>query len=330
MAESFTWRNLLAQIISKPHERYQLAHKLNVHPLTLTRWSTGVSVPRLEALHRLVAALPAYEEQLRLLVMQEIPQFSSGNAVLVQQMAEHIPSSLYSEIFSLRATTSPEFRCWAITERLLSVLLEQLDAQQVGVMALLALCTPPVAEKPVRSLHIFTGQVLPQRWGQKLQQINPFLFGVESLSGYAIQTNRMQSLYNRETSDLPGVRVIGMKSAIACPIRSFSRIAGCLYVGSQQVDYFLAPQLQLIDAYVELASLALDEHDFYEPERISLALFPPGEEQTPLVQAVQYQMTHQAGGRPDFPVPQTPRQVELEFWQRVERQILDGGESKRS
>ncbi|HEY5001617.1 MAG TPA: hypothetical protein VII61_00595, partial [Ktedonobacteraceae bacterium] len=71
MAESFTWRNLLAQIISEPYERHQLAHKLNVHPLTLTRWSTGVSVPRLEALHRLVAALPAYEEQLSLLVAQE-------------------------------------------------------------------------------------------------------------------------------------------------------------------------------------------------------------------------------------------------------------------
>ena len=330
MAESFTWRNLLAQIISKPHERHQLAHKLNVHPLTLTRWSTGVSVPRLEALHRLVAALPAYEEQLALLVMQEVPQFSLSNAALAQQMAEHIPSSLYAEIFSLRATTSPEFRCLAITERLLSALLEQLDAQQVGVMALLALCTPPIAEKPVRSLHIFTGQVLPRRWGQKLQQIYPFLFGVESLSGYAIQTNRVQSLYNREMSDLPGVRFIDMKSAIACPIRSFSRVAGCLYVGSQQVDYFLAPQLQLIDAYVELAALALNEHDFYEPERISLALFPPGEEQTSLVQAVQYEMTHQSGGRANFPTPQTPRQVELEFWQRVERQILDGGKSKRS
>jgi hypothetical protein len=326
MAESFTWRNLLAQIISEPHERHQLAHELNVHPLTLTRWSTGVSVPRLEALHRLVAALPAYEEQLSLLVMQEIPQFSPSNAAFAQQIAEHIPSSLYAEIFALRATTPSEFRCWAITERLFSALLEQLDAQQVGVMAVLALCTPPSIEKSVRSLHIFTGQVLPRRWEQKLQQIYPFLFGVESLSGYAIQTNRMQSLYNWEVSDLPSVHVIGMKSAVACPIRSFSRVAGCLYVGSQQVDYFLSPQLQLIGAYVELAALALDEQDFYEPEHISLALFPSGQEQTPLVQGVQYQMTHQSGGRADFPTPQTPRQVELAFWQRVERRILDGEE----
>ena len=323
MAESFTWRNLLAQIISEPHERHQLAHKLNVHPLTLTRWSTGVSVPRLEALHRLITALPAYEEQLNFLVMQEIPQFSPNNAVFAQQMAEHIPSSLYSEIFALRASTPAQFRPWTITDRLLSALLEQLDAQHVGVMVVLALCTPPSAENPVRSLHIFAGQVLPRRWEQKLQQIYPFLFGVESLSGYAIQTNRMQSMYNWEESDLPSVHVIGMKSAVACPIRSFSRVAGCLYVGSQQVDYFLAPQLQLIEAYVELAALALDEQDFYESERISLALFPPEQEQAPMVQAVQYQMTHQSGGRPDFPTPQTPRQIELEFWQRVERRILD-------
>lgn len=326
MAESLTWRNLLAQIISEPHERHQLASKLNVHPLTLTRWSNGVSVPRLETLHRLVIALPDYEEQLSALVTQEIPQFSPNNAMLAQQMAEHIPSSLYAEIFSLRATSSPELRCWVITERVLSVLLEQLDAQQVGVLALLALCTPPSTGKPVRSLHIFTGQVLPYRWEQKLHHIYPFLFGVESLSGYAIQTNHIQSLYNQEMSDLPGVRVVGMKSAVACPIRSFSRIAGCLYIGSQQVDYFLAPQLKLIDAYVELAALALDENDFYEPEHISLALFPSSEEQVPLVQAVQYQMTHQCDGRPTFPTPQTPRQVELEFWQRVERHILDDGE----
>ncbi len=239
-------------------------------------------------------------------------------------MAASIPSSLYTEILSLRATSSPLHRCRIISERLLSGLLEQLDAQQVGVMALLELCTPPSAGKPIRSLHIFVGRVLPRSWEQKLQQAYPYLFGAEALAGYAIQTNRLQSLYNREMSDLPALSVIDMKSAVACPIRSFSRIAGCLYIASKQVDYFLTPQLQLIDAYAQLVTLALDDHHFYELDRIALSLFPSGQEQAPLVRAVQYQMAHKSGGRPNFPAPLTPQQIEQWFWQLVEQQLLDG------
>ncbi len=74
MAKSFTWRDLLAEIIADPSERHQLAAMLNVHPLTLTRWSTGISMPRFESLHRLIEALPAYKERLHSLLVQEIPE----------------------------------------------------------------------------------------------------------------------------------------------------------------------------------------------------------------------------------------------------------------
>jgi hypothetical protein len=322
VVESFTWRNLLAQIIADPSERHRLADKLNINSLTLTRWSSGASTPRLESLHRLVVALPAYEERLRALIMQDVPEFARIDAVFAQTLAEHISPVLYSEILSLWATASPLHRGRKITERLLSALLEQLDEQPVGIIAVIALFTPPLPGKPVRSLHVFMSQVMPHAWKQVVNDMSPYLVGSESLTGYAIQTNRLQSLY---TSDLRGISHMrsSLLSAVACPIRAFSRLAGCLYIASKQVDYFLTPQINLIEAYAQLATLALDEHDFFEYEDIALSFLPLREVQAPLMEAVFYQMVHH-DGRPDFGKPLTPRQLELELWQLLEQQILDG------
>jgi transcriptional regulator with XRE-family HTH domain len=330
MAKSFTWRDLLAEIISNASERHQLATRLNVNPLTLTRWSKGVSMPRLESLYRLMEALPAYRERLRSLVAQEIPEFGRTYAAIAQKIAEHIPSSLYTEILSLWATSLPQHRSRIISERLLSGLLEQLDPQQVGTMAAIALFTPPLVDKPVRSLHIFKGQVTPRSWEQKLYSTYPYLFGAESLTGYSMQANRLQSLHTSAKSNLPIMRVVGVKGAVACPIRSFSRVAGSLYVATKQVDYFLPPQLRLIDAYAQLAILVLDDHDFYEFDRIALSLFPAGQEQVLFARAVQYRMTHESKGSPAFSQYLMPRQIEDRFWQLLEQQLLDQEEGDAS
>src|SRR5438552_6069167 len=238
MTESFTWRDLLAKIISDPVERHRLADKLNVNPLTLTRWSSGTSMPRLESLHRMMLLLPEYEQQLRALIIQELPEFVRIDTLFAQKLADHISSALYHEIISLWATTSSLHRCRIITERLLAALLEQLDAQQARVVAMIALFTPPLPGKPVRSLHIFMGQMLPLTWRQEWHDRHPYLFGVESLTGYAIQTNCLQTLYNWDLHNVLHARSGGMQSAVACPMRAFSRLSGCLYVGSKQVDYF--------------------------------------------------------------------------------------------
>lgn len=324
MTESFTWRDLLAKIIADPVERHRLADKLNVNPLTLTRWSSGTSMPRLESLHRLVQLVPEYEEQLRALIIQELPEFVRIDALFTQKLTEHISSALYREIISLWATISSPYRCRIITERLLAALLEQLDALQVGVVAMVALFTPPLPEKPVRSLHIFMGQMLPLTWQQEWQDCYPYLFGGESLTGYAIQTNRLQTLSNSDLQNVVHERSTAMQSAVACPMRAFSRLSGCLYVGSKQVDYFLAPKIRLIEAYAQLATLALDDCDFYEHEDISLSLFPDQQVQIPLVESVIYRMARY-GGRMDCTGPNhlTPHQLELRFWQQLEQQVLD-------
>jgi len=323
MARSFTWRDLLAEIIADPSERYQLATRLNVHPLTLTRWSTGISTPRLESLYHLIEVLPAYEGQLRSLIIQEIPEFERMDTSIAQRMAEHISSAFYMEILALCATASQPHRGRIISERLLSSLLEQLDPLQIGTMVKIVLFTPPLVGKPVRSLHIFMRRVIPAVWEQELHATYPYLFGAESLTGYSVQTNHSLSLYTPVMRDWPIMRIAEVKRVVSCPIRSFSRIAGCLCVISKQVGHFLPSQIHLIDAYAQLAALAFDEDDFYEFERISLSLFPPGQEQAPFARAVQQQMLHQNDAGPDFPYPHTPQQIERHFWQLVEQRFLD-------
>ncbi len=58
MSEPTSWRDLLKDIISDPVVREQLAHATGVHPVTLTRWSSGEVKPRVRAINQLLHALP--------------------------------------------------------------------------------------------------------------------------------------------------------------------------------------------------------------------------------------------------------------------------------
>jgi len=110
----------------------------------------------------------------------------------------------------------------------------------------------------------------------RTNQITPLFLGAESLSGYAVTTARPAICQNLRTNPafLP-VRVEAYEeSAAAYPLLQGERVGGCLLVAAAQIDFFTPPRLQLVNAYADLATLALRDDQFYEKQAIQLRSMP--------------------------------------------------------
>src|SRR5579885_372452 len=147
-----TWRELLATIIAEPQEKQRIASELGIHQITLVRWTTGDGRPRPQLLQKLLASLPAYREQLSLLIAEEFPDFSKSiNAGEAE--TNEIPSAFYSRVFRTIADLSPTLHFWTVCDLILRQLLEQLDPHRLGMFAILAQCMPPSSDGPGRGIY---------------------------------------------------------------------------------------------------------------------------------------------------------------------------------
>src|SRR5260370_14188509 len=108
------------------------------------------------------------------------------------------------------------------------------------------------------------------RW--RTDKVTQLFLGAGSVSGYAVTTARPALCQNLRTNPafLP-VRVEAYEeSAIAYPLLQGERVGGCLLVASAHIDFFTPLRLQLVNAYADLAVLALRDDHFYEQQPILL------------------------------------------------------------
>src|SRR5215469_6113387 len=122
-----TWRALLGMVIKDPQEKQRLANELKVGQITLSRWVTNETTPRLHNLRQLVKALPEYRALLLPLLTSEFEEFSSTIEVK-EETAEEIPSTFYANVFQANAELTPSVRSWLIRDIILQQALEQLDS----------------------------------------------------------------------------------------------------------------------------------------------------------------------------------------------------------
>ncbi len=276
MAQVQTWRELLGTLIRFPDEKQRLAVELGVNPITLKRWVTGQSNPRKENIVQLLQAAPEHAEQFRLLLADEFKEATFTTAEQAEEQKGEIPVSIYTQIFMANAISSPYQKAWVVCDLLLSSLQRQLGDLQSGVIIMLLRCTPPVPGREVRTLYGSLVRVTSYSWGKVLERTPAYLVGAESLSGYAVLTNRALSLSAIDAGLLPALPVKGGSSALACPIRQTGKIAGCLYVCSMQSlsDDLLETKRVLIEAYANALALSFEPHEFYAQQQIALHVMP--------------------------------------------------------
>lgn len=280
-----TWRILLGKLIVDPRERQRVASMLGINPITLIRWTTGKSNPRSDSLRQLLRVFPEYRQQFIELIQVEIPDFFNEERV-TEEPASEIPSAFYSSVLRAYTNSLPNLRP-SIRIIILQQLLTHLDPSYQGLAVSLCLCVPPEAGQSVRSLREVLGRANPP-WHSHLENRTQFL-GIESLPGSAVSDGRPIVVPNQSAKGVlfPTHVVEWEESAIAYPIFSANRIAGCLYLSSTLKNFFTEARQELVRGYIDLLVLTFEPHEFYTPAELELGMMPPYKLQQPYLKQFQ-------------------------------------------
>ena len=321
MPEAPSWREVLSKIISSPAERDRIANEIGVRSITLTRWSTGESTPRLQNLRQLLNALPKQQRDQLLEVLEELP--SDFLVPLIDATSSEISYKFIMEVLDSRATMSDTLRFWTISRLVLQQALRQLDPERQGMAITVVRCMPPGTDGKIHSLRESLGQGSPP-WEGDLEQKAMFL-GAESLAGYVVATCRPEAVQDlmKDKTFLPAYQTEHEVSAAAHPIMYAGRVAGCLLLSCTQPNYFLSQaRLSLIHDYASLLALAFDPEEFYKPECIEFRVMPPLEKQHPYFASFRQRVLKLIGESVAAGRPLTNIQAEQLVWQELENILL--------
>jgi hypothetical protein len=322
--EPQSWRDLLSSIIDDPQEKQHILDELAISSITLTRWVSGETEPRVQNIRHLLAILPRYREPLLRLLNAE-KWFSQAAAMMPEPTSRDIAPDFYAHILFARAGMTDCARNWFLCQLILQQALQQLDYELLGMAVWLVRCMPPSGpHKKVRSLRETLGfGTLP--WSQNLEQKALFL-GAESLAGNVVTLCRPGIIQNldEEHSLIPSTQTDFEKSAAIYPILFAGRIAGVLMVSSTQPNFFLSSSItNLVQQYADLLALAFEPEEFFAPSQIVLGIMPPHEEQKRYFAPFRQLVADTMRGVNSQYGPLDPIEADLRVWQRLEEDLLN-------
>ena len=276
--KTYSWRVLLGKIINDPQERQRIAFQIGANHVTLTRWATNKSSPRVESLHRLLQALPRYRHQLLALIPEEFPDFFE-ESVAESEVVPEIPSAFYERVLQAYTATPQYMRSSSVRVTIIQQLLGHLDPMGRGIAVSISVCMPPDKNGYIRSLREDVGRGVGP-WHTHLKN-RPTFLGIESPQGYALAEGHLIVIHSREEKmeRFPNHVVESEESAVACPILMADRVSGSVYISSPQPDYFQQPLQNLVESYTNLLVLSFEQESFYKLGQIALGMMPAYEVQ---------------------------------------------------
>ncbi len=321
MAEEENWRELLKSLISDPRQRQHLADIAGINPVTLLRWAAGKSKPRWENLQPILEAYPRYRRQFIASLAAEYPQFfieDQGS----EKPALEIPSAFYSRVLKAYTSLPVQMRMSSICTLILNDIIDQLDTQQMGLVAIVVQCTPPTSGQKIRSLRTTLGRGTAP-WPRQTEQDTLFL-GAESQAGYTVISGHPVVIHSahEKLRMFPTQHVFYEESAFTTPLMLAHRSAGCLYVASTQADYFTPQRQNLVQQYAELLVIVFDEAMLFDLNCIEPGLMPSYERQKPLLYHFQQRVYDCLVQAMRNQQPLTRIQAEAIVWSNIEEELL--------
>lgn len=286
MQEPQNWRELLGKIIRDPQDRQRIATELGISVVTLNRWISGESRPRLQNMRLLLDSLPEYRQSLLELLPQEFGN-AFTEAVVTESADRDIPSVFYARVMNAHCMLPPILHFSSVCDVILQQALKQLDPNRLGMEITVVQCMPPGDDGKIRSVREGLGRGTAP-WNRELEERTSFL-GAESLAGYVISTGRALAIQSRTEGEhlFPVQWVESEESAMAYPIILANQIAGCMLVSSSQEHFFVSEgRRKLIQHYAELLVIAFEPEQFYDLDQITLGRMPSYEEQEKRLKAV--------------------------------------------
>lgn len=286
--DSPDWRTIFAEIIVGAQAKRFFSSHIGVSPITLARWSSGESQPRLDNIRQLLPLL-SREQRNAILpsLIKEYPNLAnqSDESDPLEVRQAQIPSAFYESILDAYTSSPLSQRFWTISNLVLQQALGQLDPDGTGLNLTIVQCIPPAPDGQVRSLIEVEGRGTPP-WERVFKKQILFL-GIETLAGFAVTKGHSCVSQRYEKRD-PAQWLDWEQSAMAVPITHHEvGIAGCLLVSSVLPEYFLSFRKRLIERYAKLLVLAFRPEDFYPINDINLAVMPSYEVQRSITASFQ-------------------------------------------
>ncbi|HEY7419149.1 MAG TPA: GAF domain-containing protein [Ktedonobacteraceae bacterium] len=270
-----SWRELLSALTSAPEERRRIARSLNVGEVTLRRWVQGKTTPRHWQLRPLLALFPQYREQFVALILQELPDFSAVELESTQPSTQllaqaYIPVDVYENVLSMRESAPPKHLFWSISSIVLRAALEQLDETHMGLGIWIYQCQESQSGEVI-GLRA-RAQMGSPPWGRNLDPLH--LVGSESLSGYAVATQRLSVCQNVRNAVVPVRPEEYVESCAACPLQLREQLAGCIVFASTTPNFFSPQKVALIEHYARLCTLAFLDSEYWPYGKVQLREMP--------------------------------------------------------
>ena len=316
------WREILGTMIRDAHNRQQLAERLKINPVTLTRWAAGTSKPRPDKLRSLLGMLSVQDRERAMLSLTQdyAPHaFQEDTDTYIYE----IHPEFYHRVLSTYATLPSSLREWSLNLLIIQQILSHLDPRQQGMAVFLAYCTLPSPGQPVRSLRKVLGRGTAP-WHYADEHSTQF-FGAESLVGQAVLRGHPLTVQSHEEAAwlLSEHSPSQAESICVFPLLRANQAAGSLCLMSTQPHFFLQAHLDLLQKYVNLLVTISEHESFFQLEKIILGVIPPLEQQLPLLQSAQprvMQRLLEASRRYHF---LTKQQAENMIWQEIEEELLN-------
>jgi len=318
MGEPQTWQALLGIIVDDPQERLRIARAIGVNQITLARWATGISSPRLRSLRLLLDVLPDRRERFIQLLLEEYPDLLHADLQEEEELLQ-IPSSFYARVLETYTSYPSNLRGSLLGSVILQQMLEQFDPQRTGLGIFIAKCMPPSAGK-VRSVRTIVA--LGSGIWKKIED-GVMFHGIESQVGHAAQELRpilTQSREERENWYPPPIS--DAQSVAAFPIRLADSVAGGISLLSVLPQFFSTEKLDLLRTYAEMLVLIFEQDEFYASSQIELGVMPAFEIQQTILTSFQQRVKQRIleATRKQQLLPHL--QAEMEVWQELEHTIL--------
>ncbi len=318
MGEPQTWQAFLGVIVDDPQERLRIARAIGVNQITLARWATGISSPRLRSLRLLLDVLPEQRERFIELLAKDYPDLLQGDRQGEEELLQ-IPSNFYARVLETYTSYPSILRGSLLGSVILQQMLAQLDPQQVGLGIFIAKCMPPSSEK-VRS----TRTIVARGSGiwRKIEE-RVLFHGIKSQIGHAIQEQRpilTQSREEREHWYPPPIPDV--QSEAAFPIQLADHVAGGISLFSVHAEFFSLERQDLLRAYAEMLVLIFEQDEFYISSQIEMGVMPSFEIQQTILASFQRRVTQRIleATRKQQLLPHS--QAEMEVWQELEQIML--------
>jgi hypothetical protein len=214
-------------------------------------------------------------------------------------------------------------RFWRISDMILKQILAQLDPNQLGMAVTLVQCMPPSERhgNKIRSMRERAGRgTFP--WTADLEPMALFL-GMESLAGYAVEARRIVNTDDLTKEKLlPAYGTDFEASASAHPILLGGSIAGCLAASSTQIGYFTQQRQSLLVAFSNLASLAFDKEEFYDPKLVELRVMPTPKYQRPILDGFRVRVSKLLTNATHQRTRMSNTEAEQKVWIDIEESLL--------